>query len=1343
MSITVDCECWAWISKRGDDSDSLTFETSKFKKRKKRWITVTDNTLIYSKTAKRSDMKYVQLEHMTAIKTFNESNLETMVWLIDSQTRIIQAVLEPENFSRDVPLILDSLLRACTHRRRGLTQKAIIANDITGLKHILAYHTLAEAVLQDVNFSSYGTPLHFLVQNPGCISCLPFLVDRGALVDSPNAQGLLPVHTAVQGGELAVLQRMVEVAAWPLDQGGGGVPPDVLVNLKTSAPDCTPDQQPTDSLTPPAVDRTPLHLSSDEEITALLIRHGARLEDQDSEGNTPFLLACSRGLYLHAIELLDSGAAVNQANWCTGLTPIMLVISCCNKLSTDETQQRDEQAEEDMHSLFSDLMDRNADCSVADNKQMSALHYACRQGDLAICSTLLRAGADLDTQSSSGATPLCLAASVQSAAVGTSSFELCGLLMSKGSYPRIRDQKGRQALHYAAGAGNAETLSLLLDVSHGQDVNILCFSGYTALDYVHKVLAWLENDDLSLEIPSFVDDFNLKFSRSDASRRKWKQKYIKSEAVLKKFGALERTNANISVEQNCRDMTFTSAKSGAYSIATATPYAALVRLTSFLFYSKAEADLFLLSYKSFIGPSELLKLFKVRFYMLTNLPEKAVSICDDLAFQNGTTFQGVEVITLQLQALEAIGQRNSLTTAKNSGGTEDGGAGEEDSNSNSNSSGDSNQVNKSETGILRRNSFARKRGESIGTKDSAGYIKGMETSVQPADNNDVFSVHNICFGKPSCSNDGEILPKLLECLNRCFDGIEMISNCLVLRGSGRYFLFENVSVLRDFKGSTSWSCILGGDCSQGGDFFVPGVAEAQAPCKINSLSLRCKPAPKMMRGKAVFELQISFSNVMGPCAALEDDVISTIKDELCLTCAKVLYGFACDAFSPNIPLLRPRLLTSKSTIDVFEEATEMQSRGEMEALQACERQVSILENEFNQSEGGGESLGMSNKSMSASNNAFLQLLSLWCKDFYEDDFENDATFRLEMGEFIEDVFLVSGEAIENELDPNCFAPFLGLQSTSIGETLESVSPSSESPPKKIHQNKRESKAIRQSKRLSSKGMIESIPCLRGGIYECLSYFDQQSFFDQNGKLSTKDTDFRILSCTPQVFAEQWTLLEHFLFSKVKRSDFLESDDLPGSNFSRLKQFQWHMMDLCISQIVESSSIDDVKSKISFLLDVSAIMESFRNFNGMFEIYTVLQTTSVFRLKEAWSALKKPAAERAEIIKGIFNTTDSFAKYRSYVLKYVDLYEKPTVPYLGIYMKDLVHLKQLPSAAGKRGLVNMAKMTSLSSKLLDLHTFQQIPYRFSPDFLVIAGMFSRPRMGTEEEQYQASIQLCPL
>lgn len=186
-------------------------------------------------------------------------------------------VLEPDNFSRDVPLLVSAVLRACSQQRRALTQRAILDNDLAGLKSILAYHTLAEAVLQDSQFSVHGTPLHFLVQHPASLPCLPLLLDRGALTSSPNAQGLLPVHSAVQAGLLPVVQRLVDVAAWPPEQGGAGMPAEVLVNLRTTPPCLSGEGVEAggkDPATPSSaeqqqhpVDRTPLHLSTDEEVS--------------------------------------------------------------------------------------------------------------------------------------------------------------------------------------------------------------------------------------------------------------------------------------------------------------------------------------------------------------------------------------------------------------------------------------------------------------------------------------------------------------------------------------------------------------------------------------------------------------------------------------------------------------------------------------------------------------------------------------------------------------------------------------------------------------------------------------------------------------------------------------------------------------------------------------------------------------------------------------------------------------------------------------------------------------------------------------------------------------------
>jgi hypothetical protein len=494
---------------------------------------------------------------------------------------------------------------------------------------------------------------------------------------------------------------------------------------------------------------------------------------------------------------------------------------------------------------------------------------------------------------------------------------------------------------HATGAGNAETLSLLLEVGQGQDVNTICFRGFTPLDYVNKTLSWLETSDPNPTRPLFFDDFNLVFSRNEDIRRRVKQKYVNCRGMLKKFGAVERTDAKVSVEQTCRDMTFSGARGGAYSVAAATPFAAVRRLTSFLFYSKEDAELLLLTYKAYISPSELLRLFKIRFYQLNNLPEKALALCDAVAVQLGVSFDDIEQVGLRLVALEDSTAEEGTAAGGGGSGVGEGGGKEE----------------KDLAESMRQQSLVRKRGDSITAKDAGkkNFIKGVETSLQPSrtDDDESFTVQNTCIGKIYNGDEKAILRKLLSCLARCFDGVEIVSNTLILRESGRYFNLENLSMSRVFKDSTSWSCRLAGDSSQP-SVQVPGVTAAQAPCQITSLSLRCKPAHKMMRGKAVFELQASFSDQVAGALQLEEAVVAGLKDEMCLMCAKVLYGFACDAFSPDIPLLRaPRLLASRSTIDMFEEASDAQCRGEMEALQSCQQQLVVLENEFNRQESEG------------------------------------------------------------------------------------------------------------------------------------------------------------------------------------------------------------------------------------------------------------------------------------------------------------------------------------------------------------------------------------------------------
>lgn len=98
---------------------------------------------------------------------------------------------------------------------------------------------------------------------------------------------------------------------------------------------------------------------------------------------------------------------------------------------------------------------------------------------------------------------------------------------------------------------------------------------------------------------------------------------------------------------------------------------------------------------------------------------------------------------------------------------------------------------------------------------------------------------------------------------------------------------------------TSWSCELYADCTRAIEpLSIPGI-DTSPPLitDLHSISLRCRPAHKMLRNKALYELQV--------CSKIPGDQNSSesLKDELCLLCAKTVFGLATGLFSPNVPLL--------------------------------------------------------------------------------------------------------------------------------------------------------------------------------------------------------------------------------------------------------------------------------------------------------------------------------------------------------------------------------------------------------------------------------------------------------
>jgi hypothetical protein len=452
----------------------------------------------------------------------------------------------------------------------------------------------------------------------------------------------------------------------------------------------------------------------------------------------------------------------------------------------------------------------------------------------------------------------------------------------------------------------------------------------------------------------------------------------------------------------------------------------------------------------------------------------------------------------------------------------------------------------------------------------------------------------------------------------------------------------------------------------------------------------------------------------------------------------------------------------------------------------------------------------------ASLRGLLQLLTIWCVNFYEDDFEKESDLKAAMGDFLQEVMQKCGDLIEEEFDPNSFSPFLSFELTPAPPLVQGSNENDDDKPLTLSPASKTDAPLRKpsvvvfarcsvaggnattssraslvmSRRLTSTPMApprkrgtvlmnsfviqrlgesdeeedEELDHKRpgaalavgGSILQVQSGSYQRDDEEEGGRGrgggivksrmsvsilgGTLGLQYNLVDFEPEVVSEQLTLIEHNLFCRIKRTELIDSKQVTYSNLKDLQAFSMHWMDFAISQVVSSSSIDEARKKIAILIDISTHMKKIRNYNGMFEILTILESTSVYRLKSAWAGLDPLRIEKHAALKALYASKDGFITFRTFLKTTGSQF--PSLPYLGLYLKDIIYIMQLPTYTAP-GIVNLIKMNSLAAKLVDIHSSQGTPYHFVEDAYVIQSLRSTPLYASEDSQYNASIALEPV
>ncbi|KAJ9592428.1 hypothetical protein L9F63_015844, partial [Diploptera punctata] len=318
------------------------------------------------------------------------------------------------------------------------------------------------------------TPLHAAAAS-GNVNVAQILLESGAEVDAKNSYGNTPLHIACLNGHANVCSELHYYGADINALNYRGQTPLHIAAASTHGVGCL------EVLIKVGADinlqsedgRTPLHMTAIHgrfTRSKTLIDNGAIVDSMDKDGCTALHIAALYGHELLSGTLLSFRADPNKR----GRTPLHMCclggyVECCRKFlqAGVDLDAQDNTGKTPLHlagffviycsvDCLDLLVSSGANFQLQDAQYRIPLHYAAAQGQYPCVYALVGIGSQVNKQDVDGCTPL------HQAAAQDVDGKCVEYLLQHKADPRIRDNQGYTAIHYAVAGGNQTGLEFLL-----------------------------------------------------------------------------------------------------------------------------------------------------------------------------------------------------------------------------------------------------------------------------------------------------------------------------------------------------------------------------------------------------------------------------------------------------------------------------------------------------------------------------------------------------------------------------------------------------------------------------------------------------------------------------------------------------------------------------------------------------------------------------------------------------------------------------------------------------------------------------------------------------------------